>query len=337
MILRNLKDPRVIFISLAILSLVIGIYNPAIYQKSNGFDLLIIVDITNSMNVRDYTLSGKPASRLDAVKDKIKSFLTQLPCSSNVALGVFTERKPFLLFEPINICSDFYPISSSIDAINWRMAWEGDSRISAGLYRSIEFAKSLKTDLLFFTDGHEAPPLPATGAATFEGKQGEVRGLIVGVGAPEPSPIPKFDENGQEIGFLSADDVPHESRFGLPPKGAEQREGFNARNAPFGAIAATGNEHLSSLKAEYLNELATVTGLEYISLNSQSNIKNDYVNIATQKPHYSPTYLQYVFSIISFLLILLSSVWTVGCSLYKKSCSNLSEYLMTWRKNEKST
>ena len=179
--------------------------------------------------------SGRPVSRLDAVKAALRAMLAKLPCPSHVALGVFTERRPFLLFEPIDVCADFTPLQASIEALDWRMAWEGDSRISAGFFRAIDMARELKSDLLFFSDGQEAPPLPARGAPTFEGRAGEVRGLVVGVGGYELSPIPKFDDRGREVGFLGADDVPHESRFGLPPEGAERREGYNARNAPFGA------------------------------------------------------------------------------------------------------
>jgi len=161
------------------------------------------------------------------------------------------------------------------------MAWDGDSRVSTGLYRAIEMARELKADLLFFTDGHEAPPLPASGAQTFDGRPGETRGLIVGVGGYDLSPIPKFDDRGRDIGFVGIDDVPHESRFGLPPKGAEQREGFNARNAPFGATAAVGVEHLSSVKEDYLLTLSEKTGLNYAHLDDGARLLEAYLGTAT--------------------------------------------------------
>jgi mxaL protein len=190
-----------------------------------------------------------------------------------------------LLFEPIDACADFSPLEAAIAALDWRMAWQGDSRISAGLFRAIDMARELKADLLFFTDGHEAPPLPASGAPTFDGKPGETHGLIVGVGGYELSPIPKFDDRGRETGFVGIDEVPHESRFGLPPNGAEQREGYDARNAPFGATAAVGVEHLSSVKEDYLLTLSEKTGLGYVHLDDNARrLLDDYRAAGTARP-----------------------------------------------------
>ncbi|BDV36276.1 vWA domain-containing protein [Methylocystis iwaonis] len=280
----DLRDPRFILLTLAAALLVATFITPRVQVTRPGYDLLAVVDITGSMNARDYAASGKPISRLEKAKAALRELIASLPCPSRVALGVFTERRPFLLFEPIDACADFSPLDSAIAALDWRMAWEGDSRIAAGLFRAIDMARELKTDLLFFTDGHEAPPLPPSGGPAFEGKVGETRGLIVGTGGYELSPIPKFDDRGRDIGFVAVDEVPHESRFGLPPKGAEQREGYNARNAPFGATAAVGAEHLSSVKEDYLRTLAEKTGLGYAHLGDTARLHDDYLAAATARP-----------------------------------------------------
>ncbi|KAF2989950.1 VWA domain-containing protein [Methylocystis sp. MJC1] len=272
----DLRDPRLILLTLAAALLIATFVAPQTQVMRPGYDLLAVIDITGSMNVRDYAASGKPISRLEKAKAALRALIVSLPCPSHVALGVFTERRPFLLFEPIDACADFSPLEAAITAIDWRMAWEGDSRISAGLFRAIDMARELKTDLLFFTDGQEAPPLPPSGGPAFEGKVGETRGLIVGTGGYDLSPIPKFDDRGREVGFVASDEVPHESRFGLPPKGAEQREGYNARNAPFGATAAVGVEHLSAVKEDYLRTLAEKTGLAYAHLSDNAPLLDHY-------------------------------------------------------------
>lgn len=279
----DLRDPRLVLLTLATLSLIATFVAPKITVRRPTFDFLAVVDITGSMNVRDYAASGLPVSRLDAVKTALRTMLIELPCPSHVGLGVFSERRTFLLFELIDVCADFAPLEASIDALDWRMAWEGDSRVSTGLFGAIDLARQLKSDLLFFTDGHEAPPLPARGAPTFDGRAGELRGLIIGVGGYELSPIPKFDDKGREIGFLGVDDVPHESRFGLPPEGAERRKGYNARNAPFGAAAAVGVEHLSSVKEDYLRSLAEKTGLAYAHLEDGKSLWADYAAVAAAR------------------------------------------------------
>ncbi|WP_424363842.1 VWA domain-containing protein [Methylocystis parvus] len=279
----DLRDPRLILLALATALLVATFGAPTMRVTRPGYDILAIIDITGSMNVRDYAAGGKPISRLEKAKAALRDLIVALPCPSRVALGVFTERRPFLLFEPIDACAEFSPLEAAIAAIDWRMAWEGDSRISAGLFRAVDMARELRADLLFFTDGQEAPPLPASGGPVFDGRAGETRGLIVGTGGYELSPIPKFDDRGREVGFVAIEDVPHESRFGLPPKGAERREGFNERNAPFGATAAVGVEHLSSVKEEYLRSLSERTGLGYFHLDDKASLPEAYRGVATER------------------------------------------------------
>ena len=232
---RDFRDPRLLLLSAALSLALLALVAPRASVKRASFDVLVVVDITGSMNTRDYSAAGRPISRLEFVKTALAEMIGNLPCASRVALAVFSERRPFLLFEPIETCANYAPLEGSIRALDWRMAWEGDSRIAAGLFRAIEMARELKTDLLFLTDGQEAPPLSPSGPPPFEGRPGEVRGLIVGVGGRQLSPIPKYDDNGREIGFYGVEDVPHDNRFGLPPAGAEMREDYNARNAPFGA------------------------------------------------------------------------------------------------------
>jgi mxaL protein len=166
------------------------------------------------------------------------------------------------------------------------MAWEGDSYIAEGIYKSIDLAQSLGADLVFLSDGQESPPLAYSGPPAFEGKPGQVRGLLVGVGDYGLSPIPKFDDYGFETGFLREEDVTQESRFGLPPPGADKRPGYNPRNAPFGAAAARGNEHLSSVREQYLQSMARKTGLGYAHLTTANALLAAIESRAT--PRYVP-------------------------------------------------
>jgi len=264
---RNfLRDWRFWLLAAALLCFTSALIAPRVRTQLNSFDFLAVVDITGSMNTRDYTEDGNPRSRLERVKEVLRQTLIDLPCESRFGLAIFAERRVFLLFNPIKVCDDFAPIAGAVAALNWREAWEGDSHIAGGLYRAIALAHDLQTDLVFMTDGQEAPPLPWNGGPDFDGKPGEIKGLIVGVGGYALSPIPKYDDSGREIGMYGRDDVLQESRFGLPPPGAENRPGYNARNAPFGDVHVNGNEHLSSVKEPYLKSLAAKTGLAYTHL-----------------------------------------------------------------------
>ncbi|SDM78973.1 mxaL protein [Methylobacterium phyllostachyos] len=269
---RNLRGWRFLALALALALTLAALVVPALPVTRTGAEILLVVDITGSMNVRDYAQEGKPASRLDMAKAALRRLVADLPCGSRVALALFTERRPFLLFAPIEVCADFAPLDGALAALDWRMAWEGDSRIAAGLHRAIAMAAGLGTDLVFVTDGQETPPLSGGEPPAFDGRPGAVRGLVVGAGGYALSPIPRYDERGREKGFYGEADVAQENRFGPPPSDAESREGYNPRNAPFGAAAAQGTEHLSSVREPYLKRLAGATGLAYAHLDGPGGL-----------------------------------------------------------------
>jgi mxaL protein len=266
------RDMRLWLLLLSFVCAAVGIAGLHVERRRLRLDALFVVDITGSMNVRDYQEGGKPRSRLEYVKGALANLIPEMPCGSRVGLAIFSERRPFLLLAPVETCENVAPLTRTVSELDWRMAWEGDSYIAGGLYKSIDLARSLGAELVFLTDGQESPPLPYTGGPTFMGTPGEVRGVIVGVGGYSLSPIPKFDEHGLDAGFLSEQEVPQESRTGLPPPGAELRKGWNPRNAPFGGEAAHGNEHLSSVRETYLQSLAAKTGLGYAHLTPDTNL-----------------------------------------------------------------
>lgn len=266
MTLRVLRDVRFWLLLAATVLTVIAIVAPRMRLVRPALDVLAVVDITGSMNTRDMGQAGKAQSRLEAVRATLRSLLASLPCESRFGLGIFTERSSFLLFEPAEVCANYDALDGSIRQLDWRMAWAADSYVARGLHRAIEIASSTGANLAFFTDGHEAPPLPASGLPTFEGKTGDVRGLVVGVGGREKSPIPKFDHDGREIGTWGPQDVPQENRSGPPPADASSRPGYHPRYAPFGASVAEGDEHLSSVREVHLKTLAQQTGLSYVNL-----------------------------------------------------------------------
>jgi mxaL protein len=281
---RNLRDGRFRALTAALVLAVAALVAPPVPVTRTGVAVLAVVDITGSMAVRDYPTATGPASRLETAKAALRALLPDLPCGSRVALALFTDRRPFLLFAPVEVCADVAPLDGAIAALDPRMAWEGDSRIAAGLFRSLAMAGAIDADLLFLTDGQETPPLPVSGGPTFDGKPGAVRGLIVGVGGYGLAPIPRFDDRGRQAGFLGETDVQQENRSGPPPADAESREGYNPRNAPFGAAAARGTEHLSAVREPYLKRRAAETGLGYVHLDGPGGLAGAVRAAATPRP-----------------------------------------------------
>lgn len=274
------RDWRLVALAAALFATGTAILAPTVMRQREARDLLLVLDVTGSMNVRD--MNG--LDRLNAAKRAGQGLLAALPCQSKLGLGIFTERRTFLLFEPAEVCENFAAIDGAIAALDWRMAWEGDSYVARGVHSAVTIAATLNADLVFLTDGHEAPPLVGGVITPFDAPASAVRGVIVGVGGHDPVPIPKFNEDGREVGFYGETDVPQENRMGPPPEDAPSRAGYNPRNAPWGADAATGTEHLSSMKADYLQSLAAQTSLSFVPLDAPGQLAMDVMANTRPRP-----------------------------------------------------
>lgn len=241
---------------------------PRITMTRDVYDLVAFVDLTGSMNTRDMTVAGKTASRLDATKSALEGLLADLPCQSRLGLGIFTERRSFLLFNPVEVCENFAPLETAIQSLDWRMAWEGDSMVAKGFFHAVTIAEDLKADIVFATDGHEAPPLPGGGTEMpeFEGTLGKVKGIVLGVGGHEKVPLPKFDDDGHEIGIYGPEDLPQENRTGTPPPDAHLRPGYHPKWAPFGTDPPEGDEHLTSVRSDHLAAMAAKVAMTHVDL-----------------------------------------------------------------------
>ncbi|MEI8571754.1 VWA domain-containing protein [Methylomonas sp. LW13] len=268
----NLRNYRFWLLTAALLSLSVVFFHPQTSAQVSLYRLVFVVDITRSMNTEDYQLDKQPVSRLQFVKQALRQELLKLPCGSQVGLGVFTERHSTLLFEPIDVCSGFAEIDAAIAALDWRMAWAADSRIASGLLSTLEMLKDKDQTLVFFSDGQEAPPPNRRYKPDLSPVKDKVKGVIVGVGGDQLAPIPKFDAKGQRQGFYKPEDVPHRSSFGESDLNPEKIQGYNARNAPFGSEAATGDEHMSRLHESYLRQLAAESGLQYRRLSDTDSL-----------------------------------------------------------------
>lgn len=282
-------QPRLLLLVLAVVAAVVAGLGPRLERPQMTSNVMLVVDVTGSMNARDYIIDGAPASRLDMLRRTLPAALSLLTCGSKVGLSIFTERRSFVLLMPVEVCANYSVLSAAIQALDWRIAWEGDSRVSSGLQYALTMAATVGGyDVVFLTDGQEAPPLPWTGGPKFEGEVGTVAGLIIGVGGTQPVPIPKFDDRGREISFYTAEEIPQESRVGAPPPGAENRPGFHPRNNPYGEMP-TGAEHLTEVRTDYLTTLARDLGLAYAPLGGPQELAQAIQAAARPHEMVSPT------------------------------------------------
>jgi mxaL protein len=266
-----------------------------------------VLDVTQSMNVADQMLDGKPASRLAYAKQSLRGAMLRLPCGSKLGLGLFTEYRSYLLLAPVEVCANLQELRSTLSRVDGRMAWTGNSEIAKGLYNGLAIVKQLPDTpaLVFITDGQEAPPLNPQHRPPFNGKAGEIPGLIVGVGGLTPMPIPKTDPQGRPLGWWGADEVmqtdPYSRGRGGSVSGETMAEGQAA--APLPGVVA-GSEHLSSLREGYLRLLADETGLRFLRLQQTQDLADALTDSTLARPVPDRLDLRPALALLALLLML---------------------------------
>lgn len=258
---------------LAMLLLAAALFEPRWNTTRAAVDYVVALDITQSMNVLDYEIAGRPLSRLAFAKQVLRRTLSDLPCGSRIGWAAFTEYRVLLLVAPVEVCDNYHELIATLDRIDARMSWAGASEIAKGLYWGLRTLKELggNPGLVFVTDGHEAPPLSPLHRPVYDGKPGEVRGMIVGVGADALMPIPKNDPEGQPMGFWGADEVMQVDGYSAGRGGSGESMVDESGKAEQ-RMKPTMTEHLSSLKSGYLQALARDTALSYHRLSDHPSL-----------------------------------------------------------------
>jgi len=249
------------------------------------YTVLAVLDITGSMNARDQTLAGEPVSRISMGKQALQQLLVSLPCGSRLGVGIFVEERPFLLFEPVETCGNYAPLSRAIAGIDWKMGWDSESHIAAGLRAGMVAARDLDANLIFLTDGQETPPLSWSAPVDFAPVRGTVDGLLVGIGGFNFVPIPKFDRTGREIGAWKAGEVPSET----------------------GGIFK-GHEYLTAVDEPHLRALAKSTALVFVHLDSAGDVLAPLARAVPRRVRQTTLDIRWVPASFALLLLAFSAV-----------------------------
>lgn len=293
----------------ALLMIAICLFKPEATYPKRVYDWYIVVDITQSMNVRDYTLNERAISRIEFTKAALRKGLRELPCGSHVALGMFTERNTLNVAKPVEVCSHYSALDQTIAVMDWRMAWAADSFIAHGLYNAIEQAPKLgkQTRVMFITDGHQAPPANPKYMPTFAGKPGVIKGIILGSGKPALSQIPKLDDKNDISGYWDQEEVLRYGNFGMAETLSvlAMEQGQHDRNSGHGASSEVlSTAHLSGLNEENLKNLAKQTGLEYQKLADIKQLEDVFTQANMSTDRTASNDLRPWLAIPSLLLIL---------------------------------
>ena len=177
--------------------IVIGLANPQIGTKleevkREGVDVIIALDVSNSMKAQDI----RP-SRLERSKQAIARFIDKLE-NDRIGIIVFAGHA----YVQLPITSDFNAAKLFLSTINTDLVPTQGTAIGAAIDLSMESFVGLDNKhktLIIITDGenHEDDAMESA-------KKANAEGIIIhtiGMGSTDGAPIPVF-QNGVETGFL---------------------------------------------------------------------------------------------------------------------------------------
>ena len=274
--LRRLLVPtRRAMLNTAAVLLLLAAIRPEVPLLRPMHSFLIVVDISMSMHTQDMRVEGEPASRAEAVRRSLTDALREMPCGTRAGLGIFAGYQSMVLFQPVEVCSHYNELASSVAKISPQSIWASDSEIAKGIYNAMSFLEvgDRETQLVFITDGQEAPPISARYRPQFRGEAGAVKGWLVGVGELALSPIPKIDDRGRQIGVWRKQEVaqadPYTTGRSTSNGGEKMADvGAGKVNAEVAVRLQSrpGKEHLSELRETYLKLLAEELEFGYVRL-----------------------------------------------------------------------
>jgi Ca-activated chloride channel family protein len=159
--------------------------------KTKGFDLMICIDLSNSMKAEDI----RP-SRLEKTRRALEKLLDRLH-GDRIGMVVFAGEA----YVQLPITSDLsaariFLSNLSTDIMPVQGTSIGDAIELA--HRSFDMEASTKKGIIVISDGesHQGDPVRAAEKAAEEG----IVVHTVGMGTPEGGPIPKY-RNGRQIGY----------------------------------------------------------------------------------------------------------------------------------------
>lgn len=263
--LRHRRD--ISLLALALVFLIIAMFKPTVPVKRDIYSYLMVTDISQSMNVKDATLNGSLVTRMEYQQFLLHRIIGEMPCGTQVSIGLFAGVSVAALYTPIEVCENFAAIEDTIDHLDWRTGWSGNSRLRESVVTLAKLIRSFPepAQVVYFTDGEETPKLHVFNTRDLTGFQGGKDWLFVGIGSDKGTPIPKMDAHNQIIGYWA-----NES-FAMQP-GVAQISQDNIGTREESVASDTNDRFLSRLDEKYLSSLAKDVNGNYVNGDSVQNV-----------------------------------------------------------------
>ena len=188
---------------LALLLCLLAMYNPTLQFKKSITSYMFLVDVSQSMNAEDLVVGDSPITRINYTKMLLKQIIDKSDCGSFFSINIFVADNVANIIEPVEKCNNYDELMDTINKLEWRMAWKGNSRITFGIKSAAKMQDSLNfpSKILFFTDGDEAPKVNAINRVNLDDfNLGELL-IFVGVGGDTPVPVKRYNSRNMYVGY----------------------------------------------------------------------------------------------------------------------------------------
>ena len=191
---------RLLFLTLALF--IVALARPRLGKsltqvEASGIDIMIAFDVSGSMLIKDFTVGGDPATRVDAVREVTRKFIEGRP-NDRIGLIAFAGR-PYVV-SPMTLDHDW--LLQNLDRLRVGLVEDGTaigSGIAAAASR-LNDKRSKSRVIVLLTDGENN-----AGKDAAEYRRGGIKALQIhlyaigaGINGVAPAPVP--DRRG---GFLT--------------------------------------------------------------------------------------------------------------------------------------
>ncbi len=281
-------------------------FEPQMRLPSRVQDTLFVIDISESMNVRDVNYPKPSSSRLDLAKQTVIASMASLPCGSRVSLGLTAGEESVILFEPLETCRHFAAIEQVVSKLDRRARWVGDSKLTDVTIKAIEQAKQRNLNLVLLTDGDEMPRRSSLHMTKLAKYRGEIKGLLIGLGGDSLQPVPKINETGNIIGYWSKEDALTHGNY--PNLVAYAHALKRGESIPDGALDGV-TEHLSRFNKTIMESLAKASGFQLIRVSTPATALNTLNQNAFQRLAIADRDARWLYSLVALSLFIMGWFW----------------------------
>ncbi|MDD2832910.1 MAG: VWA domain-containing protein [Methylotenera sp.] len=275
-------------------------------MNSTVQDTLFVIDMSESMNVRDVDFPKPQTDRLTLAKLATRESMASLACGSKVSLALFAGDESVVLFEPLEVCRHFPGIEKVVSNLDRRMRWIGDSWVTNGLTASLIEAQKRQLNLVYITDGDEMPHRSAPIVTELAKLRGKVRGVLLGVGGDALQPIPRLNQQDEIIGWWTREDAVLEGNH--PNLLAQVRALAPGERAPEGSLDEV-TEHTSSFNKVFMEALSQASGLKLVRIYTPVDAVKALNDPEFKKEAMASRDARWILGLVSAILVLIGWFW----------------------------